>query len=117
MGVDYTPNYGIGYQIDIIQLRSIVARMVTDSDDIEEYDISELMDCLPDNDNFKFSWFETGQSNYTGGENDIFIIINKPFSDGVDKLQEKADKLENFINKLGFTDYGEIDLVGGLLVW
>jgi hypothetical protein len=104
MGVDYNANYGIGYQ-------------VKGSDDIPEdqleYGLAEyLYGKLGD----EFEHFEVGEGNYTGEENDIYIVVKSAFKDGLD-LTAKKKALDEEIKRLKLEPVGKFGDVGGLYVW
>jgi hypothetical protein len=43
--------------------------------------------------------FEIGEGNYTGDNDDIYIVIDNPFEDGYCALGEKANKLIEFLQQ------------------
>ena len=106
MGVDYTGNYGIGVKI-----------FTPDLDEDEDYDgdyLSWVDDVLEGTD---YYYFEVGSSNYSGGENDIYVIINSPFENGYCGLEEKANTLIQFLQDKNIEFDGKVDVVGGLNIW
>lgn len=111
MGVDYSGHYGIGIGVEPIDfddenLSSEVAELEC---------MSEFLDEKLDGE--KYGWFEVGQGNYTGEENDFFVEITEPFADGLNNLELKRDELLNHLKEIGLTPKGEFGSIGGLEVW
>lgn len=105
MGVDYTGNYGIGVQVYLPDFE----------EDHEWYDdrLGYLEDVL---ENAPYSYFEVGEGNYTGEDDDIYICIDKPFENGYD-ITEKVNSLLEFLENTELTVIGKVDEVGGLRIW
>ena len=106
MGVDYSGNYGVGIQV-----------YLPDFEEDEEWwddSLGYLESILKDT---SYSYFQVGDGNWTGVEDDIYVVIDNPFEDGYCALGEKVDKLIQFLqeNKLEFE--GSVDVVGGLRIW
>lgn len=105
MGVDYHANYGLGFQVNLEELRKLFPEAEEEGlDPIEYLELPE--DCY---------WFSTGEGFYTGEEDDYFICIE---TDGVlVRLWEQlANKLIYNMRKLGLTVPDELSIVGGLLI-
>lgn len=64
-----------------------------------------------------YSYFEVGSANYSGGDNDLYISIDEPFSNGYCGLEEKAKELLNFLTENKILYKGTVDVVGGLNIW
>lgn len=104
MGVDYTANYGIGFQVN-----------VPDYDELEEMNLdldSYLSDILPSN----TSYFEVGQGNYTGEQNDYYVILD---DDEINEsLLERCEELRAKLLSEGLiSSDNKVSVVGGLNVW
>lgn len=104
MGVDYSGNYGIGCEVQLINKD-------------EDFDTSEILELIDDilEDNENYSYFEVGSEMYGGGNNSVYLIINDPFRDSYD-ITEKVENLREFCEKNGLLIVSEIDVVGGLLI-
>lgn len=105
MGVDYSGHYGLGFQV----------RLPEFEEDHEFYEdpIGYLDSVCRDT---EFSFFEVKEGNYTGNENDYYVIIDNPFSNGLD-VTEPANRLKAFLTENNIEFEGEIDTVGGLEIW
>jgi len=104
MGVDYDANYGIGYK-------------VTESDDLPEEELEDgLTEYIYGNVDDAFEHFEVGEGNYTGEENDNYIVVKDAFKDGLD-LTSKKKALDDELKRLKLEPVGEFADVGGLNVW
>lgn len=108
MGVDYTGHYGIGLQIEPIDFEDENL-----SSEIAELEVMSefLYEKLEDD---RFDWFEVGQGNYTGEDNDFYIEIREPFADGIESLAKKEQELRDYIKSLGLKAKGEFGAIGGL---
>lgn len=95
MGVDYTPKAGFGYQIEF------------DIDNYDEFD--ELID------NSIFKLLEVGEGNYTGEDNEWFLVFQKPLEYGLD-LAKKKDELDAFIKENNIKTISDFAFHVGLLV-
>lgn len=102
MGVDYTAHYGIGVQIGTI--------------DFDEYaELEYMVDYLEEKlDLEKYGYFEVGESNYGGDDNDFYVEVKEPFANGLSGLEPKRDELLKHLEKIGLTVIGEFGLIGGL---
>ena len=106
MGVDYSGNFGIGFQVLIPKLE----------EDHEYYDddLGYLEHLLEDK---EFNYFEVGEGSYTGNTNDIFVCLCVPFIDGKFNYV-KAAELKEFLTLHDLISKDDqIDSVGGLNVW
>lgn len=104
MGVDYSPNYGIGFRV-------IDTRPEEDKEEVcfvellyEEVDFGE-----------DFEWFEIGDGDYTGEDNWYYVCLTDPFKYGLDLTKQK-ENLEKFLKQNNIKTKGEFGLVGGLLI-
>lgn len=106
MGVDYTGNYGIGIQVFMPEFE----------EGHEYYEYSEdewLEDILF---NTEYSYFEVGSGAYSGNRNQFYIEINNPFENGYN-IQDKVDKLMDFLKTNDIPYEGKVNVIGGLNVW
>ena len=104
MSVDYTGNYGIGYEVIF-------------GEDICDEDMSDgLIDYIDNQIGDNFSCFEVGSGNYTGEDNDVYIVLKNPFCDGLD-LSSKKIEIDNEIKRLKLEAIGDFDSVGGVCMW
>ncbi len=105
MGVDYSGNYGIGVQIK----RTEFEEEHKYYDDFLGY-LEEKIDDAP------YFYFEVGEGMYTGEENELYICIDNPFSNGYCGLEDKVNRLYSFLRANEIEWDGEVDVVGGLEV-
>ncbi len=104
MGVDYSGNYGIGYQ-------------VTGSDEIPDAELEEgLSEYLYNKVGDGFQHFDVGSGSYTGEENDYYIVVKDAFKDGLD-LTAKKKAIDDELKRLKLEPVGDFGDVGGLSVW
>lgn len=62
----------------------------------------------------KYEFFEVGEGDYTGEENELFVVLDE-FK--IDFIKEDLWKLREFLLKLDLIDKDDVpDLVGGLRV-
>ena len=110
MGVDYTATYGIGVQVNIPDF---------DTDEFRELDIDHECEWLEHLmiESEGLSYGESGSGAYSGDQNNFYIFIKNPFSNGMDGLKEKADNLMKFLKDNDVDYIGEIDLLGGVHCW
>ena len=104
MGIDYTANYGIGYEV-------FVDEDVLESNNFD-YGQEFIEDILEGTD---YSFFEVGDEGYGDDPNDLYIIISK--STPLDKYQEKLAELAEFLSGIKGLTFSGGPLVGGLHVW
>lgn len=105
MSVDYIANYGIGIRVILSD-----ENHKKEGSDEKYYEI--LDELLPDH----YYYFQTGDGNYTGEENEWYVVLDSPkFIDGVFDGSSYKRELEDILSK----DFklGEFGLVGGLLIW
>jgi hypothetical protein len=106
MGLDYTGNFGVGFQVYIPELE----------EEHEYYDdeIGYLEYLLAATD---FNYFQVGAESYSGEPNQIFVCLDNPFVEG--KFNElKSIELKEFLDLYSIlTDVDDIQSVGGLRVW
>lgn len=104
MGVDYNANFGIGVQV-----------IRKDFDEDSEY-YEDFLGWIDEQlEGSEYSYFETGSSMYGGEENDVYVVLDEPFSEGLD-LTKKAEDLKSFLQSKEIEYEGEVDIVGGLLI-
>lgn len=114
MGVDYSGNYGVGVQVEFDNLYNVIAeKYEVDTDDAEEYALEYLDELL---EGTNYNYFEVGDGNYSGQQNEVYIEINDVFKDGYD-IREKVTNLIKFCEDNGLTMIGEVDVVGGLEIY
>lgn len=104
MGVDYTANYGIGFLLNI-----------PSNEELEEMELdvdSYLEDILPSN----TSYFEVGGGNYTGEQNDYYVILD---DDEINEtLTERCEDLKvSLLNEGLINSNDKASVVGGLKIW
>jgi hypothetical protein len=106
MGVDYSGNFGIGFQVQIPELE--------EDHEYYEDELGYLDSLLGDT---EFNYFEVGEGSYTGDANDVFVCLDVPFIHG--KFNEaRASELKTFLELHNLITKGaQIDSVGGLNVW
>tara|TARA_R110000803_G_scaffold10007_7_gene31113 strand:+ start:1898 stop:2227 length:330 start_codon:yes stop_codon:yes gene_type:complete len=109
MGVDYTANYGIGVKLESLDFEEL------NLEDIGCMD--EYLDELPKPDGIETEYFEVGQGSYTGEDNDYYLCIKSPMSEGVKVLKTKVDLFKNYLRRNDIKYVGEVDCVGGLNIW
>lgn len=111
MGVDFTGHYGIGVKIDSIDFDE-------EELDKEIAELGHMCEFLDENLNTEiYNWFEVGDGNYSGKENDFYIVIKDPFKDGLNNLEQKKDKLLQHIKEIGLEISDDFGVVGGLEVY
>lgn len=106
MGVDYSGYFGFGIQVKKKEFPE-------DSEYHEDF-IYYLDDLTTENK--QFGYFEVGEGSYTGNEDEIYIYVENPFSEGYD-VSAKAKLLIEFLeaNEIEYID--KPDIVGGLRVY
>lgn len=109
MGVDYSAHYGIGFKIKLIEFDAEL------TEETEKSFTTNILDEKLDQD--RFGWFEVGEDNYGGPENELFVYIMDPFEHGLNNLEELKSELELHLKEIGIETYGDFGLVGGLEVW
>ena len=101
MGVDYTPNYGIGFKVNF---------------DIQEDDFylgEHLEEELSDS---SYRYFRVGEGSYTGEDDDYYVVLDSFLP--IETLKERTELLKEFLLEKDLIESSqEVDLVGGLLVW
>lgn len=101
MGVDYSANFGVGFRIKA---------------DIDENDELNVIDYLEELiDVSKYNWFEVGDGNYTGKDNDYYVVLDdiKP----INTLEDRIEELREHLLSEHFIIEEDWDLVGGLEIW
>ena len=102
MGIDYTANYGIGYEVEA-------------SEEIPAGDFDDgLGEYLYKETGEGFESFENG-SYMTGDMDGVFLIICDPLSKGLDLSDAKA-AIDAEMARLKLKPVGEFGLVGGILI-
>lgn len=105
MGVDYTGHYGLGFNVNLPEFE--------EDHEFFEDPIGFLDSICKET---EFDYFEIGDGNYTGNSNNYYVVLDNPFSNGLD-ISENANKLKLFLTENNVSFDGEIDVVGGLEVW
>ena len=101
MGVDYSANFGIGFQI-------------VDECDDKDLTIRDYLDELIDAS--KYSWFETGSVAWGGRPNNFFVVLDDV--QPLNTLENRLEELKQHLLSEDFTlESGVADIVGGLRVW
>ena len=101
MGVDYSANFGIGFQI-------------ADECDDKDLTIRDYLDELIDAS--KYSWFEVGSEDYGGSPNKFFVVLDDV--QPLNTLEGRLEELKQHLLSEHFTlESGVADVVGGLRVW
>lgn len=107
MGVDYSAKFGVGYKIKI-------ATEVVE----EEYngDVAGYLQDIIENFVNGVTYFDTGSEVYGGEENEWYLIVEEPFTDGLDLTHIKAC-LDDVIDSTDLERDSEFGVVGGLLIY
>lgn len=106
MGVDYSANYGIGFSVK-------VSAQLLDREDGELY----LQEYLEENLSNDYRYFEVGSGNYTGEDNDVYVIFKDMAGLApLENYKERLDVLRKHLEDL-LLEVSEEGLVGGLNVW
>ncbi len=105
MGVSYSANYGIGIQVK--------RKEFSEEDEYYGDFVWYVDDLLVDT---EYDYFEVGDGNYTGKEDEIFICIEEPFEHGFCAAEKEAEKLITFLEKNEIEYIGKVGLVGGLRI-
>lgn len=92
MGVDYSSNMGIGFEVTL-------------PDEIE--DIDNLLE------DSEYIYFEYGDC--YDGTGQYCVVLDDPFKDGYN-VESRMNELEAFLKEKDFI-IGKGGLVGGLLIW
>ena len=101
MGVDYSANFGIGFQI-------------VDECDDKDLTIRDYLDELIDAS--KYSWFETGYEDYGGSPNKFFVVLDDV--QPLNTLEGRLEELKQHLLSEHFTLEDDVaDVVGGLRGW
>jgi hypothetical protein len=106
MGVDYSGNFGVGFQVYIPELE--------EEHEYYDDDLAYVEFLLEDK---EFYYFEVGEGSYTGEKNDIFVCLDVAFIDGKFNNLRAAELKEFLILHDLILKDTEIDSVGGLNVW
>ena len=106
MSVDYTGNFGVGFQVYIPELEE-EHEYYEDETGYLEYLVAAT----------DFHCFQVGSEMYSGESNLNYVCLNNPFVKG--KFNElKAIELKYFLDLYNIaTDVDFIQSVGGLKVW
>lgn len=105
MGVDYSANYGMGVKL-----------CIPDFEENGEIEFMEdYLEELPKSENIDIEYFEVGDGNYTGEENEFYLCIKNPMENG--ELFKKIEVFKKYLSDNNIKYYGEVDLVGGLYVY
>ena len=104
MGIDYSANYGVGYEVE-------EGESIADTEELED-GLIEYLYCEADSE--RFESFETGNA-YSGEIDGVYLSIKTPFKDGLDLTSAKAE-LDKEVERLGLDVVGEFGEIGGLYV-
>lgn len=102
MSIDHDANYGIGYEVSVV-----------DESTLDYYE-GNLHEYIYGNLEVGFKSFEVG-SYMTGVIDGVYIVVDHDFNKGNDLTESKA-ALEHEINRMGLRPDGNFGLVGGVLV-
>lgn len=111
MGVDYKASFGLGVEIKNFEFKKALLL----PEDPPDLDICELMESFTVPNDLRL--LESGDGGYTGDDNEYYIVLKDPLSNGISGLKEKSDYLISWVRDQGFTTPDEIELVGGLHVY
>lgn len=101
MGVDYRANYGIGFKVNL------------NSGDCDFHLGEHLEEVLDGND---YRYFRVGCGNYTGEDDDYFVVLESVGD--LSNLKELLEELKSFLlEKQLISEDQEADLVGGLYIY
>ena len=103
MGIDYSANYGIGYEVS-------ASEDIDETDEMED-GLSEYLYCEREE---GFDSFEIGSA-YTGEIDGVYLIIKEPFKDGLD-LTAAKERLDQEVKRLKLETDSEFGVVGGLYI-
>lgn len=104
MGVDYRAHYGIGFEIETINLKD------SQFDSMNEFLCGKI-------NKDKYKYFEVGDEGYTGQKNRHFVVLKNPMSEGLDKLSFKKELLIANLKLIGLNVKSDFTVVGGLEVF
>ena len=115
MGVDYDATFGLGVKLNNSEIVAIAIKEMGGDFDGDSDDLShgEAMEGLPEFPEI-ITWGQSGSSGYTDEEDTYYLFISHPFSDGIEGLPDKVNILYNYLKSAGFTDYSEVDVIGGV---
>lgn len=103
MSVDYSASHGVGYEVE--EWDTFLDDVCYDT--LEEYVYNECGE--------RFNTFTTN-SGYDTETDGVFLIINKPFAEGLD-LSHTKELLDVEVGRLKLETCGEFGIVGGMRVW
>lgn len=114
MGVDYSGHYGVGYKVRPFTEEELEEKELNDGCGYLIETFQEYLDEFLDDE--KYSYFEVGDSMYSGEENDFYIEVLKPFDKGLN-LFDKSMELKLHLKDLGIELESDFDIIGGLEVY
>lgn len=110
MGIDYSAEFGIGFEVEIDE---------QNPPNLDKYDDSLyefMVTGIKGNDEFD-DFYISSIGNAYRGEHQWLITINKPFKE----IAQDADRYESLLRQLLQRNHlkpvGEFGLVGGLYIW
>lgn len=117
MGVDYSAKFGLGIELKRDEIKTALNRKwdqgLTEEELKKESVIEWFEGFIPPP---NFYTFYVGDTYYGDDQEEFFICIKDSLANGIEGLKEKSNALIFYLNDLGFTTPGEVQLVGGLLI-
>lgn len=105
MGVDYSGHHGIGVKIYTKELEE-------ESEYFEDF-LTYLDDIVTED----YFYFEVGDCNYSGEDNDLYLCIKDPFNGGLELFNKRVNDLFLFLKENEIEHEKQISSVGGLEIW
>ena len=105
MGIDYSADFGIGYEVT-------EGDEIADTEEMED-GIAEYLSYAELSDGF--SYFETNDG-YDTPTDGVYLVIDDPLKDGLD-LTKAKERLDKELARLKLDPVGEFGPVGGMYVY